>query len=87
MLIFGQKYTLVYRWILFIAPIAIAVAGHKVTGYVYHAETAEPLPGVNVILKNTDLGAATLNDGSISIDNVPSGNYIILYSAIGFDES
>ena len=87
MLIFGQKYTLVYRWILFIAPIAIAVAGHKVTGYVYHAETAEPLPGVNVILKNTDLGAATLNDGSFSIDNVPSGNYNILYSAIGYDES
>ncbi len=60
---------------------------HKVTGHVFHAETAEPLAGVNVILVDTELGAASLEDGSFIINNVPEGNYNIFYSAIGFDKS
>jgi outer membrane receptor for ferrienterochelin and colicins len=61
--------------------------GHEVRGKVYHADTGLPIPGVNVILRNTDLGAATTADGSFLIENVPGGKYNVLYSAIGYDES
>ncbi len=65
----------------------IMAQNYQVVGIVYHAETGKPIPGVNVILKNTDLGAASTGDGTFVIENVPAGNYNILYSAIGYDES
>ena len=64
----SRKQTIINILIPFMTIVSPLIgAGYKVSGYVYHAETAEPIPGVNVILKNTDLGAATLKDGSFSI--------------------
>lgn len=43
-----------------------------------------PIPGVNVILLNTSLGAATNIDGVYKIENVPSGSYTLRISAVGY---
>ncbi|HSW53606.1 MAG TPA: TonB-dependent receptor [Ignavibacteriaceae bacterium] len=47
---------------------------------------SNPIPGVNVILLNTNYGAATNDEGAYEILNLPSGNYTIEFSAIGFEK-
>jgi hypothetical protein len=42
------------------------------------------IPGVNVILENTSIGAASNVNGVYKIENVPAGNYTIKFSAVGF---
>jgi iron complex outermembrane recepter protein len=42
------------------------------------------IPGVNVILENTTIGAASNVDGAYKIENVPAGDYVIKFSAVGF---
>ena len=43
-----------------------------------------PLPGVNVYLETTQLGAATDSYGRFAIEAVPEGSYILIASAVGF---
>jgi outer membrane receptor for ferrienterochelin and colicins len=47
---------------------------------------SKPIPGVNVILLNTTFGSATNDEGAYEILNLPSGNYKIEYSAIGYEK-
>jgi len=50
----SRKQTIINILIPFMTIVSPLIgAGYKVSGYVYHAETAEPIPGVNVILKNS----------------------------------
>ena len=43
-----------------------------------------PLPGVNVILTEVGLGAATDLDGNYRIAQIPAGAYEVAFSAIGY---
>ena len=63
---------------------AIAGVTGKITGIVVNSATGEPLIGVNVLLKNTPLGAATDVNGNYTILNVRGGKYNITASMIGF---
>ncbi len=56
----------------------------KVVGQVVDGATNEPLPGVNVLLEGTTVGAATDNQGRYFILNVPVGTYRLTASMIGF---
>jgi hypothetical protein len=56
----------------------------KIAGVVTDAKTGEPLPGVNVILDGTLMGASTDQDGFYAILNVPPGTYTIHASYIGY---
>ena len=58
--------------------------GDIVEGYVYDEESAEPLPGVNVLIQGTTYGTVTDIDGYYSI-KVPPGNSILDFSFIGFN--
>lgn len=55
-----------------------------ISGTIVDAQTQQPIPGVNVILANTTLGAATNSDGTFRISRVPVGTYTAQISAIGF---
>ena len=48
-----------------------------VTGTVSDSETNEPLPGVNVVVKNTTIGTNTDFDGNFSIEGVSSGDVLV----------
>ncbi len=61
----------------------LSISG-KIQGVVYDAETKEPLPYVNVVILNTDLGTATDDNGRFYILNVPSGRYTIEFSCLGY---
>ncbi|MEM0939214.1 MAG: TonB-dependent receptor [Bacteroidota bacterium] len=45
---------------------------------------SSPIPGVTVQLQGTSLGAITDGSGNYVIYNVPSGNYTLLVSSMGF---
>lgn len=56
----------------------------KLSGVVKDKTTGEPLPGVNVVLQETFLGASTDVDGFYVILNVPAGTYTVSFSYIGY---
>lgn len=56
----------------------------KIVGEVYHATTREPLPGANIIIVGTTIGAAADEDGYFQIDNIPVGTYSVRATVIGF---
>jgi len=49
-------------------------------------EQSIPLPGVNVVLINTNYGAATDEAGNYEVSNLPAGNYTIEYSEMGYEK-
>ncbi len=56
----------------------------KIVGTVTNASTGEALPGANVIVVGTYLGAATDTDGHFTILNVSPGVYDLQVSVIGY---
>jgi len=56
----------------------------KISGQITDSETGDPLPGVNVFLEGTALGAATDVDGFYYILNVPPTTYNMVVSYIGY---
>lgn len=66
--------------------IVMAGTSGKITGIITDSQTGEPLPGVNVILEGTYIGAATDLDGRYLILNVPPGIYTLRASMIGYAE-
>ncbi|MDZ7374228.1 MAG: carboxypeptidase regulatory-like domain-containing protein, partial [candidate division KSB1 bacterium] len=65
---------------------AVAWAGTtgKIAGRVTDAQTGDPLPGVNVMIEGTSMGAATDADGYYVILRVPPGSYSLLAQMIGY---
>ena len=57
----------------------------KISGRVTDAETGVGLPGVNVIIENTSMGASTDVDGIYYIINVPVGTYAVKAGMIGYN--
>ncbi len=68
--------------VLFGSP-AFAALG-KVSGTVTDASTGEPLPGVNVQIAGTQMGAVTNIQGQYFILNVPPGSYTVKFSFMGY---
>lgn len=56
----------------------------KLQGRVLDAQTKEALIGVNVVIMNTDLGAATDIEGNYFILNIPPGTYTVRFSYVGY---
>ncbi len=69
--------------ILFSQPAFSGITG-KVSGFVKDASTGDALPGANIILEGTMMGAATNLDGYFFIMNIPPGNYTIKASMMGY---
>ena len=57
----------------------------KVSGVIFDEATGDPLQGANIFLVNTSLGAASGEDGSFYILNIPPGLYTIRVQMIGYE--
>ena len=77
---FSQVLTLV------LLPVFV-IAQHTVSGTVTDAATGDALPGANVVLVGTNMGAAAASDGSYTVTNVPAGSYTITASVIGYADA
>lgn len=66
--------------------ISLSVAGTtgKIVGKVTEVKTQSPLPGANVVIVGTSMGAATDLEGDYYIINVPPGNYSVTVSMMGY---
>lgn len=56
----------------------------KIMGTVRDKNTGDPLVGVNVVIEDLSVGAATDMNGHYSIINVPSGTYTLRFSMMGY---
>lgn len=65
-------------------PIMAAPQLGAIGGTVIEAETEQPLPGVNVVIQGTTIGATTDSDGSYLIEGVEPGTYTVQATFVGF---
>ncbi|MFS4457334.1 SusC/RagA family TonB-linked outer membrane protein [Maribacter sp. 2304DJ31-5] len=77
-----MKYVLSFLFLLCSITWGIAQS-FSISGTVYDQSLNEPLPGVNVILKNTTNGTTTDFDGNFTLDNVSEGD-VLVFSYISF---
>ena len=70
--------------VFFLSSLAEAAPNAKIKGSIRNSSMGESLPGANVILSGTSLGAAANKDGVYSISNVSPGEYIIIATYIGY---
>lgn len=56
----------------------------KISGKVIDKKTNEPLPGVNILIEGTSIGAATDLNGEYFILQIPPGTYSLRASMIGY---
>ena len=65
-------------------PLSLFAAGGTITGKITEAGTNEVLPGANVIIEGTRMGAASGINGVYTISNVPPGEYNLVVNFIGY---
>ena len=56
-----------------------------IRGSIYEKETGEPVIFTNVYLKGTSIGAASDVNGLYVISRIPTGNYTLLVTSLGYD--
>ncbi|MBN1779542.1 TonB-dependent receptor [bacterium] len=56
----------------------------KIAGTVIDQQTGDPLAGANIIVEDTDMGAAADIAGNFTILHVPPGTYNVLVSVMGY---
>ncbi len=66
-------------------PLSAQTGKARIIGEVIDEVTQEPIPGVNVTIAGTALGAATDIDGKFSIANLEIGTYQVRLSAVGYN--
>lgn len=72
--------------ILFLLSLTVSAQTGQLSGRVMD-ENGQPIIGANVLLENTLYGTATDSKGNYRFINLPSGNYIISVSIIGYSKS
>ncbi len=74
-----------FLFLLFLLPgIVFSGMTGKIKGRVTDAKTGEGLAGVNIIIENTQFGAATDLDGNYIIIGIPPGTYTVVASYISY---
>lgn len=71
---------------MMIALFSVSVSfgqGRVVTGTVTEADTGDPIPGANVVVKGTSSGSVTDIDGKYSV-NIPDDGAVLAFSFVGF---
>ena len=59
---------------------------HKISGNITDKETSESLTDVTIYIKQLNTGTTTNSDGSFKIENLPSGNYNLYISYLGYQD-
>jgi TonB-dependent receptor len=69
-----------------LSPMAYAASNASIEGVVRDSQTGEPLPGANIVIVRTSLGASTDVEGRFIIRNVPTGAYTIRAAYVGYQQ-
>ena len=76
----GVLNTLLWAFLLFATT--VSAQDRRVTGRVISAKDQQGIPGVNILVRNTQLGTTTDGDGNFAL-NIPP-NATLVFSAIGY---
>ena len=79
-----KLYSTVY--VLLMLSLAQAGTTGKLAGKVTIKDSGEPMMGANVIINDTNLGAASDADGNYYILQVPPGTYSVRFTMIGYQD-
>jgi len=79
----NKKIIIFSLFIILYATILQAASKGTITGLVTEIKTGKKLPGVNIQIKGTLLGASSDINGQFIIPRVPAGNYTLRASMIG----
>ena len=69
---------------LFAISVLQAQTTGKIAGRITEKATEDGMPGVNVTIEGTSMGAATDLDGYYTIINIPPGKYNVVAASIGY---
>lgn len=69
---------------LLLLPVLHVLAQGSISGIVKDSQTAEPIPGANVVIKGTSIGSPTDLDGKYVIKNIEAGTYTLQISFITY---
>ncbi|MVM35912.1 SusC/RagA family TonB-linked outer membrane protein [Spirosoma sp. HMF4905] len=69
-------------WAAFLITHVVQAQDRRVTGRVLSAKDQQPIPGVNILVKDTQLGTTTDGSGNFSLNVAP--NVTLIFSSIGF---
>lgn len=61
--------------------------GFVISGWAREAETGEEIPGVNVFLNGTSIGAVTNTNGYYKFEDVPFGVYELVFSHVSYQKA
>ncbi|MDX5479774.1 MAG: carboxypeptidase-like regulatory domain-containing protein, partial [Cyclobacteriaceae bacterium] len=79
-----KKFTHLFFFLLLFGVSSMSFGqGITVSGKVVTQEDGQPLPGVTVLVQNSNVGTVTDIDGNYTI-NVPSGSNVLTFSFMGF---
>lgn len=71
--------------VFLLLPVSLLLAqAGKLAGTVSDAETGDPIPGANVIVEETTIGATTNAEGQYTILNIPPGTYNVRATFVGY---
>ena len=80
-----RKFPLYIFTVIVILPtLVFAGTSGKITGRITDESTGRPLPGANIIIEGTTMGAAADANGYYFIINVPPGTYVLKASMMGY---
>ena len=81
-----MRITIAFAILALLGAAYLAWAGTtgKIAGTVTDADTGEPLPGVNIFVEGTTLGAASDLNGNYTILNIRPGTYDLSASMMGY---
>ncbi len=61
--------------------------GFVISGWARETDSGEEIPGVNVFLNGTSIGAVTNTNGYYKFENVPFGSYELVFSHVSYEKS
>ncbi len=81
-----SSFSILFSLLLFTQSQLYAAGTGKIAGKVIDAQTGEELIGINVLVENTTMGAATGIDGTYIINNIEPGLYSLVFSGVGYQK-
>lgn len=69
---------------LLVGLVNTAMAQHSITGIIKDKNTGETIPGANIVIRGTTIGAISDLDGRFSIHNLKKGTYSLVVSYISY---
>ena len=81
----GLKFLFTFLLVFYVFLMSGQSSNSKLFGTIKDASSSDPLIGAFVIIEGTSFGVATDIDGKFSINNIPTGDYILKVSYIGYD--